>query len=377
MSLDPPLERETTLMPASPAQIAANRRNSTKSTGPSTTSGKETSRRNGLKHGLTGEGIVLPREDEDEVVSLSADLQAELRPTTKLGRLLVGRVATMAVRLEKCAKQESAATSNRVRLSSFAFEDGRLTEVEDLFAKLDADPAGVVRKLHRTPEGTFRLIQGLSTLRDKLIHSDRGNWNQYDHDRLERYAGRQTASRSSRLFRLAWAIFADCSRLEPQEGVGLDESARKAWAVGQMIELIDSEIANHRAHLESFGPNFTAVERAEAADIALFDPSKEANLARKYEAAAERGLYKALRELRQVEAEAVDQVASYATPNNAETCEELASSLPEPDSGDIEPEPGTTTGSKPVSIEPVPTPTDRLSSIPGANSRKEECPAAA
>jgi hypothetical protein len=44
--------------------------------------------------------------------------------------------------------------------------------------------------------------------------------------------------------------------------------------------------------------------RAEAGKIALFDPSKEATLARRYEAAAERGLFRALNEFRQVEKEA-------------------------------------------------------------------------
>ena len=41
--------------------------------------------------------------------------------------------------------------------------------------------------------------------------------------------------------------------------------------------------------------------RDEAATRALFDPSAEATLARKYEAAAERGFFRALKELRQVE----------------------------------------------------------------------------
>jgi hypothetical protein len=41
-----------------------------------------------------------------------------------------------------------------------------------------------------------------------------------------------------------------------------------------------------------------------AARRALFDPSREATLARKYEAAAERGFFRALKELRQVEREA-------------------------------------------------------------------------
>ena len=50
--------------------------------------------------------------------------------------------------------------------------------------------------------------------------------------------------------------------------------------------------------------NLLARLRAEAGDRALFDPSKEATLARRYEAAAERGFFKALKELRHRAAEA-------------------------------------------------------------------------
>ena len=54
-------------MPASAARIGANRQNSLKSTGPRTTDGKGRSRQNALKHGLTGEGVVLADEDAAEV----------------------------------------------------------------------------------------------------------------------------------------------------------------------------------------------------------------------------------------------------------------------------------------------------------------------
>ncbi len=49
--------------------------------------------------------------------------------------------------------------------------------------------------------------------------------------------------------------------------------------------------------------------RAEAATLALYDPPKEAALARKYERAAERGFFRALKELRLVEAQAKARVA--------------------------------------------------------------------
>ncbi len=54
-------------MPASEARILANQRNAQRSTGPKTPEGKEQSRRNALKHGLTGAGVVLPERDAAEV----------------------------------------------------------------------------------------------------------------------------------------------------------------------------------------------------------------------------------------------------------------------------------------------------------------------
>jgi hypothetical protein len=45
-------------------QIAANRFNAQKSTGPRTQKGKRRSRRNAFRHGMTAEGVVSVLEDE-------------------------------------------------------------------------------------------------------------------------------------------------------------------------------------------------------------------------------------------------------------------------------------------------------------------------
>jgi len=51
---------------ATPAQIAANRTNAQKSTGPRSVEGKAASRFNALKHGMDAKSIVLPNEDGTE-----------------------------------------------------------------------------------------------------------------------------------------------------------------------------------------------------------------------------------------------------------------------------------------------------------------------
>ena len=101
-------------MPASEAQILANRRNSLKSKGPTSIEGKERSRANALKHGLTGEGVALTNEDAAEVERMFQAFESDFRPSDEMGRTLIRRMATCAVRMERGVLQETAALSERV-----------------------------------------------------------------------------------------------------------------------------------------------------------------------------------------------------------------------------------------------------------------------
>jgi hypothetical protein len=65
---------------ASPAQIAANRANAQKSTGPRSVEGKSASRFNALKHGIDAASIVIPGEDPADYDALVAHYLHEYRP---------------------------------------------------------------------------------------------------------------------------------------------------------------------------------------------------------------------------------------------------------------------------------------------------------
>lgn len=69
-------------MPASEARIAAARANGARSQGPVTPEGKDVSRRNALKHGMAGDGVVLPPGDAVEVDRRSAAMVEEMRPSS-------------------------------------------------------------------------------------------------------------------------------------------------------------------------------------------------------------------------------------------------------------------------------------------------------
>ena len=109
-------------MPASEAQMAANRANAARSTGPKTEEGKAASRANALKHGLTGAGVVLTEGAAVEIDRRFDDMVVELRAVGTLGRALVRHLATMSVRMESCADHHNAAQAVRVRKAVDEFE---------------------------------------------------------------------------------------------------------------------------------------------------------------------------------------------------------------------------------------------------------------
>ncbi len=117
-------------MTCSAARLAANRANALLSTGPKSVAGKERSRRNSLKHGLTGAGIALPDEDAAEVERRFGAMAAELGAQTELGAALVQRAAMLTVRLERGYRQEAARLGLAVDGAAKGFDDARLAEIE-------------------------------------------------------------------------------------------------------------------------------------------------------------------------------------------------------------------------------------------------------
>jgi hypothetical protein len=74
-------------------QIAANRRNAQKSTGPKTDHGKSISRLNARREGFTGQIIILDAEDRPHFEKFKSDLIADLRPKTTLELSLAHGIA--------------------------------------------------------------------------------------------------------------------------------------------------------------------------------------------------------------------------------------------------------------------------------------------
>jgi hypothetical protein len=104
---------------ATPAQIAANRRNAIKSTGPRTAAGKVASSRNGLRHGLAARAAVIPGEDPADFERFRAELREALAPRNGLEQVLAETAMMAAWRLRRAWRAE-AALFNRYGRSDLA-----------------------------------------------------------------------------------------------------------------------------------------------------------------------------------------------------------------------------------------------------------------
>ena len=92
-------------------QLEANRHNAQQSTGPKTPAGKAVSRRNAIKHGLSGESVVVQghhyAEDPRQFDILCCELEQTLQPVGRLEKLFVERIAICVWRSRRVLQAEN------------------------------------------------------------------------------------------------------------------------------------------------------------------------------------------------------------------------------------------------------------------------------
>jgi hypothetical protein len=169
-------------MPASEAQVRANQENAKKSTGPKTEAGKEASRANAYKHGMTATKV-LPELEAAEVKSRYAAFCGELQPSGKVGMAMAKLAAIMSVRAERCFEHENATLTERVRnaIAEIEYPEGiseaAAAQIRDEVGKralFDASPeATLARKYEAAAQrGFFKAIKELRA-HEKAIEAAR------------------------------------------------------------------------------------------------------------------------------------------------------------------------------------------------------------
>src|SRR5476649_2609684 len=124
-------------------QIAANRSNAQKSTGPKTDDGKLRSRQNAFRHGLSAQTVISLVEKADEYADFETLIIADYEPQTTIERVLVERLTSLLWRLRRAVTMETGLLD----IQGKAIRDRRNREQQ----KAQNDKLAVFRNLLNKP----------------------------------------------------------------------------------------------------------------------------------------------------------------------------------------------------------------------------------
>ena len=113
---------------ASAKQLAANRANAQKSTGPVTDAGKLISRMNAIQHGLSGHSVLRTPQQEAAYQTYSARLMPDLSPANAIEQDFAERIVHDSWRIHRA----SAIESNLYALAEAAFDTGNVEQDDAL-----------------------------------------------------------------------------------------------------------------------------------------------------------------------------------------------------------------------------------------------------
>jgi len=186
---------------ATEKQIEANRRNALKSRGPRTQEGKDRSRQNALKHGLTAETLgVLPNEDPSLFEGRVDSWLRDLGVRNEVEDALIRRAATQSWKLERFDRCEASISTKRIHdqaeVDQAAHRERIPQWIDRLFPTIEQvrqtgiDPtptAKILRELESTARGCRWILECWEQFK-KLV-DDRGHWTLTDELLLVRLMG--------------------------------------------------------------------------------------------------------------------------------------------------------------------------------------------
>ena len=310
------------------AQRQASRINWSKSKGPITPTGKNTSKMNGLKHGLRAEHVVLPGEDPAE---FEAERQAwfhDWNPRSHTRAVLVERAAVASWRLRRSVKAEAAFLAERADVAAYAFDSERFGRVERAPARADVDPVAAVALLELDAHGLDRLIDSCGELVRALGAGPSGWDKPHYHMRLMLLTGGrldEDPHHAGAIPRASACLLA---------ANNAEFAARPCFDYGHGVVVFPLPEAEHEAAVESLRRAVAEqVERLgelrrrvpEPADLrrravaaAYADGSEEGKLRHRYEMAIDRGLSGTIQQLMMLEKSGADLAGGESYPEDTE-----------------------------------------------------------
>jgi hypothetical protein len=162
-------------------QIEANRGNALKSTGPTTQEGRERSRCNAVRHGLTAETVIADVEDAEDYQAFEAAVIADYDVQTAVERELGLRLASILWRLRRAIGIESGIFES--------VTEGSSIQDDPLSGKAQVNPA--TDRLYVVTAIAPRAVRGQQDLPLKTAIADRflrlAELPTFPLDRLSRY----------------------------------------------------------------------------------------------------------------------------------------------------------------------------------------------
>ena len=145
---------------SSEKQIAANRANAKRSTGPNTSDGKARSRMNAWKHGLRAEKVIIAGEDAEDLQAIQRALWEEHQPKPGMESLLVERLAHYAWRMRRAVIFEAALLEKGPNLPArLAYGDGNALST-------------LLRYEMAMANASYRTLQQLLFLQDRRLKKE-------------------------------------------------------------------------------------------------------------------------------------------------------------------------------------------------------------
>ncbi len=163
---------------ATPKQIAANRRNAKRSTGPKTPQGKQLSSKNACKTGAYSKHSLLQDEDPAELGRLRNEYYRDWKPASQTERHLVERLITLSWRMARCLRAETGMIAS---LRKFPKGIGGVASayLRDLQNKSSlagiADLEAKFQKRYDTTIGTLEKLQRSRVTRKIIAATDTEN----------------------------------------------------------------------------------------------------------------------------------------------------------------------------------------------------------
>ena len=272
-------------------QIAANRRNARRSTGPRTQAGKSVSRLNSAKHGLLARQVVacgrLHHESVDDFKKLSREYHESLLPVGPLEEMLVGQIVTVVWRTRRARTAEAGEIAMNVDANWWS---SRQTPWERGNGSRWNPLSTCMRDFRKNSRSIALIIEALEELRDAVQKTG-----EVSEEKLKEFKPEYAKPPNDIVAQLL--EFRTRVKSTPETIPG---NHLRTQFVKELLEYLEKQIAEHENLMLALQEQENAEDKTRRAAAMLPDEQVVEKFVR-YENALQRQLYRAMNQLERLQ----------------------------------------------------------------------------